>query len=268
MSILPSHAKVLSLRVIYGASTLFPTDWQDLGGPAWRLWWTTERGIRIGHPRGTLEVPVRQVVLLPAGGTWQVSSQGRRRLLFIHLDLPTSLSASLAAGGPLVPQVLPRDDLFDRLAEAADTSRGVTPPGWAEALSWAALARWLEGLDPVVRGRITTAHEEAQPLAPILRHIDEHLAERLSPAVLAAALGISDDTLARLMRRHLGTTTSRWIRLRRCTRAAELLGTTALDLDTVARQCGFANRFHFTRHFTVFSGGLPPAAYRRQVCGL
>lgn len=166
-----------------------------------------------------------------------------------------------------MPLVLPGDDVLTGLARRADAGRGLTPPGWAEAFAWAVLAAWWDHLPAAQAEALHRSQDALVPLQPVLRAVDDHLADPLPIPALAAASGLSSATIGRLFHRHLQTSPTAWIRHRRCMRAAELLTTTALPIDEIARRCGFAHRFLLTRHFTVFSGGISPARYRRQVCG-
>lgn len=265
MTILGSHLKPLTVRVIHGARTIFPHQWSVICEPAWWIWLAEAPGILLEHERGRLEVPVGQVVLLPAGGTYRVQAVGRPPLLWLKVDVPL-LSDVIATLGPLLPQVLPQDDLLVQLAGRADAgSQGATPPGWGEAFAWAAVAAWWSHLPPTVMQELQLAQDGLAPLQPILRTIDEHLADPLPIPAVAAVCGCSVATIGRLMRRYLHTTPTAWIRHRRCMRAGELLSTTTLPIDEIARRCGFANRYLLTRHFVVVTGGVSPARYRKQV---
>ncbi|MFC7448084.1 helix-turn-helix domain-containing protein [Rhodococcus daqingensis] len=68
-------------------------------------------------------------------------------------------------------------------------------------------------------------------------------------------------SLSRRFRAHTGTTPTRWLLDRRLHRSRELLETTALSIEIIARTAGFGSieafRYHFVRHV-----GTTPAAYR------
>lgn len=73
----------------------------------------------------------------------------------------------------------------------------------------------------------------------LLGYIAAHLAEDLSPPVLAARAGVSTRHLNRLFATHLGTTPARAVRAARTEAAAHLVRGSELSLATIARRCGF-----------------------------
>jgi AraC-like DNA-binding protein len=79
---------------------------------------------------------------------------------------------------------------------------------------------------------------------------------------LADLVGISTEHLRRLCRQHLGRTPMEHVTYLRMRRAAVLLRTSELKIDTIAEQVAYADRFGFSsafrRHF-----GMTPAQFRR-----
>ncbi|MFD9906783.1 GlxA family transcriptional regulator [Streptomyces sp. NPDC059063] len=86
-------------------------------------------------------------------------------------------------------------------------------------------------------------------------HIAAHLADDLSPAVLAARAGVSTRHLTRLFTAHLGTTPARAVRAARTEAAAHLVRASDLSLTAIARRCGFGSaqtlRQAFLDHYGV-----------------
>lgn len=72
-------------------------------------------------------------------------------------------------------------------------------------------------------------------------HIAGHLAEDLSPAALAARVGISPRHLTRLFTTHLGITPARAVRAARTDAAVHMVRTSGLSLASIARRCGFGS---------------------------
>ena len=103
-------------------------------------------------------------------------------------------------------------------------------------------------------------------LADFLDSIRGRLGEEHSVASLAAEASMSPRTLARRFRRVLGTTPHRWLVEERVRRCQELLETTSLDMDEIARRSGLGSaqvmRLHFRRRL-----GTTPTAYRKSFQG-
>jgi len=91
----------------------------------------------------------------------------------------------------------------------------------------------------------------------ITDYIEEHLAEDLSLAMLAAIVPMSEFHFARLFKATIGETPYRYITQRRIERAKVLLSVTQLSVAEVAYRVGFANQSHFTAQFRKLVGTTP-----------
>ena len=100
------------------------------------------------------------------------------------------------------------------------------------------------------------------PVAPALRSIEENLRDSLSTEALALRCALSTDHFAKVFQAQVGQTPARYVQERRVVVAAERLLASDEDIGGIASECGFANRFHFTRVFTRRMG-TPPAQYRK-----
>jgi transcriptional regulator GlxA family with amidase domain len=92
-----------------------------------------------------------------------------------------------------------------------------------------------------------------------LHRLDQPLTLRL----LARHAGLSQRTLMRRFTEETGTTPLRWLLGARLARARELLETTDLSVDRVARDCGLGTAANLRLHFRR-ALGTTPTAYRRS----
>jgi AraC family transcriptional regulator, transcriptional activator FtrA len=99
-------------------------------------------------------------------------------------------------------------------------------------------------------------------LADLLAWMTDHLDEDLSVAGLARREHLSERTFARRFRAETGTTPHHWLTWQRVLLAQRLLETTDLDVDQVARRCGFGGAATLRHHF-VARVGTSPQRYRR-----
>ncbi|MEW2035351.1 helix-turn-helix domain-containing protein [Streptomyces roseifaciens] len=99
-------------------------------------------------------------------------------------------------------------------------------------------------------------------LAPLLEWATGRLGEPLALDDLAAHAGVSARTLARRFTDQLGTSPGQWLLSQRITAARELLESSDLPLDAVARRVGLSSATNLRRRF-LGALGTTPGAYRR-----
>ena len=99
-------------------------------------------------------------------------------------------------------------------------------------------------------------------LAPLLEWITENLSEPLAIDRIAAQGGVSTRTLARRFSDQLGTSPGQWVLAQRISAAQDLLESTELPLDAVARRTGLSSATNLRRRF-LNALGTTPGAYRR-----
>ncbi|MBE3009968.1 helix-turn-helix domain-containing protein [Microbispora sp. NEAU-D428] len=99
-------------------------------------------------------------------------------------------------------------------------------------------------------------------LAPVLEWIIERLGEPLTVEDMAAHAGVSARTLARRFAEQLGTSPGRWLLAQRIATARDLLESSDLPLDAVARRVGLSSATNLRRRFLAIMG-TTPGAYRR-----
>lgn len=99
-------------------------------------------------------------------------------------------------------------------------------------------------------------------MASLLEWLQGHLHEAHSIATLAARLHLSPRTFARRFAAGTGTAPHQWLTRQRVLLAQQLLEEDSLDVEEIARRCGFGTgeslRHHFARHV-----GTTPTNYRR-----
>jgi transcriptional regulator GlxA family with amidase domain len=109
-------------------------------------------------------------------------------------------------------------------------------------------------------------HPEPSPgcgsLEPTMRWIGDHLAEPITLADMAAHAAVSPRTLNRKFREQTGTTPLQWLLRQRVRHAQELLETSSMPVEEIARRCGFGTSINMRQHFTR-QVQVPPNSYRR-----
>ncbi|MEX0869292.1 MAG: helix-turn-helix domain-containing protein [Nitriliruptoraceae bacterium] len=97
----------------------------------------------------------------------------------------------------------------------------------------------------------------------LLEWLQEHLDQPVTVDDLARLAAMSPRTLARRFRAATGTTPIKWLTHQRVVRAQELLTTTALPVEVIARRVGMGTAANLRQHFRAATG-QSPAAYRRR----
>ena len=104
----------------------------------------------------------------------------------------------------------------------------------------------------------------ARSLAETRRYMEEHLDEPLTIPALSRRACLSATTFKEEFRRLYGLPVHTWLRQRRMERAAELLHTPGLSLETVAQAVGYSSVSQFVAAFRRYYG-VTPGKYRKNV---
>ncbi|WP_189224652.1 helix-turn-helix transcriptional regulator [Saccharothrix coeruleofusca] len=96
-------------------------------------------------------------------------------------------------------------------------------------------------------------------LGRVIGFIDEHLADDLRLAALAAQAGLGVDRFGRAFKAATGVPPHRYVTRRRVERAAELLARTDLPIAEIAHRVGLSGQSHLTTLFRRAFGDTPHA---------
>jgi transcriptional regulator GlxA family with amidase domain len=103
--------------------------------------------------------------------------------------------------------------------------------------------------------------DESDPVGETLTWALGQLDQALPVADLARRAQVSRRTFDRRFREITGTAPAAWLIHQRVLRAQQLLESTRLPVEQVARQCGFSSAAALRPHFRRVTGTVP-AAYR------
>lgn len=102
-----------------------------------------------------------------------------------------------------------------------------------------------------------------EAIGPAIQYIENHLTEELTNERLAEICKLSRSHFIRKFQQSMDRTPAEYVQEKRIVSACHLLLLTTDSIETVAEQCGFGDRYYFTRVFTRRMG-ISPAAYRKQ----
>jgi transcriptional regulator GlxA family with amidase domain len=110
---------------------------------------------------------------------------------------------------------------------------------------------------------LVTEPEDDDPVAEAMRWALGHLDAVLPIGVLARRAGMSRRNFDRRFRYVAGTAPATWLTYQRILRAQHLLESSRLQVDEVARRCGFSSAAALRPHFRR-QVGIAPLAYRQS----
>ncbi|MCK0166378.1 GlxA family transcriptional regulator [Jannaschia sp. S6380] len=94
-------------------------------------------------------------------------------------------------------------------------------------------------------------------LARVIREMEHAIEDPVSPATLAAEVGMSTRQLERLFRRYLDRSPKRYYMELRLAKARNLLMQTDMSIINVALACGFTSPSHFSKCYRAHYGTTP-----------
>ncbi len=94
-------------------------------------------------------------------------------------------------------------------------------------------------------------------LSTVIRAMEQNIEEPISPAILAADVGMSTRQLERLFRRYLNRSPKRYYMELRLEKARNLLMQTDMSIIEVALACGFTSPSHFSKCYRAHYGKTP-----------
>lgn len=227
---------------------------------------TERRGGQHGHVgRGGL-------IILPADAptTWHLERADQVRHLHVYLspDLLQRVAAELDLNADVVElrQILGTyDPQIQSTALALFTDLRTGGQGgrlYAESTAVLLALQLLRRYSSVTLPTLPRAGGLSRPLVQqVTAFIEEHLADDLTLAELAAVVGLSPYHFARRFKESLGFSPHQYLVQRRVERARLLLATTNWTVAAIAQMVGCANESHLALQFKRLTG-LTPKQYR------
>lgn len=241
-------------------------SWNFIGvlSPYWRLLHCTRGTCRVQSKNSVFEMDSTAVLLIPPDVISDFSSDVEIDMLYAHFlpVFPVSLESVVHFDTAIKMQTSPAHRGLTTLLTAP--SRTHRPMDCSALLFRALLDVCFADLLAPYVGE-TRRHPLPDPrMMKMLTWMREHYAEPLTNEQIAQAAGLEADHAMRVCRLTTGQTLHVHLRNVRLSQATRLLADGDASIKQIASECGFANRFHFTRAF-VDRFGIGPATFRRQI---
>jgi AraC-like DNA-binding protein len=260
----PSLLDDLQPRLLYFGCTVIDTPWigSPGGDPYFRIYTNREAGATVRCGGLTVALNPGAVVVVPAWTPWIGHCPHVIRHVNAHVAIAQWSAQQVRRWFPrpiVISNAAPAAEwiaIADALLEASPRASQALQVHALIARSLAAACALLpEDADAIL------LDGGDRPLAVLQSYIENRLTDDLGNEALARMLGVSEPTLVRWCRRHLGGSPGRYVTERRCARAAELLAHSDQAIEMIAGEVGYADRSAFTRAFRRLFAATP-AAYR------
>ncbi len=107
-------------------------------------------------------------------------------------------------------------------------------------------------------------HPDRERLEAVLRHIDRHLSEPITRAMLASLANLSESRFHDVFKGVMGVAPLDYVQNRRMQLARKLLINSSLGVGQIAMRCGYEDPGYFSRLFRR-TQGVAPGAFRTSV---
>lgn len=219
----------------------------------WRVYYNFTPGAYLVQGGEKYHLGPRQFVVMPANLMYETFLKAP---WVDHFFLHFTMAVGLAAERPLVlPAGAGAKAIVRELAEGTRQRKADQLVCYhrSMALLYQLLA------EPLARQQVSGPRPE---MVRLLNEIEAHPTALSDARAMAEFAGMSLRNLQRHFQKATGKSPARYLNEVRLREAARRLAGSTECIDQIADELGFANRFHFSRLFRIFTGS-PPAAFRQ-----
>jgi AraC-like DNA-binding protein len=262
----------LHIRVLIAHDVIIGQKWAfRLNNTYWRYYVNSRDGCAVRLADSSLHpLPQGHVHLLPAHVPYDTINKSEEvGHLFAHFDLvglPGNVSREIfprPISRAMDPALKATSNAMREALHAGHSAVHPAPLFAAKAAIHAGLAAMFAQLEPERAKRLSDVLRPTSPIAPALQHVEANLARPVRVAVLAKLCGYTEAHFTRLFHHEIGQTPAQFIMERRVAVAAQRLVLGSDPIEKIAEECGFPDRFYFSRVFTRLMK-MPPAAFRKS----
>jgi AraC-like DNA-binding protein len=237
------------------------TDWRmiDAVTKQWAIYWTTAGQARMAHAGETHTVRKGMLYLLPPHTTFSSDCRPGFAKWYIHFTVA-------GVGDALRPGIFPIRPSRRMLTLLASTCPANIEKGRSSDHTAATTLDVIDLLSLVVRSclpKLQAPGFVGVDADRVLRILHERSNGGVTLHDLAEATNLTERSLSELVLRTTGFTPMRYLLELRLNTAMKLLRHTDRSIEQIARECGFGDRYYFTRIFTKHRA-TTPAAFRKE----
>ena len=175
---------------------------------------------------------------------------------FVEAELKVFLRGSLRAGQLVIhdPELRRAADMMRQTLMSADLGADVVFDALARVFLVHLVMRY--GKRSPVSGNFDAKFGMTQ-YTKLVSFIETRLDSKITPAILAFEVSMSESTFARKFKKKAGQTPMRFVAQLRLEAATRMLADETLTLAHIAARCGFADQAHLSRKFKATQGKTP-----------
>lgn len=234
------------------------TEWthRNLRAPYWRLYWNNKEGASIRSRRDHIPLRPDHVILIPPETPF--ASFIKNEVIHFYVHFLTSRRWSLPR--PFVMPLSPAERHTWETFALQITRKEERP----NAFTWQVCSLTCSYLSRLPESEWEPSPDPGERIRTALLLIDRQIPANIPVSQLARKVGMNINAFIRLFREKVGVTPARYAMQRRIENACQLLHHSSQSIDEIAANCGFCDRYHFTKVFTR-NRGISPAAFRQQI---
>ncbi|MGF7139888.1 helix-turn-helix domain-containing protein [Roseimarinus sediminis] len=256
-------------------------EYSNLSAPFWRLYYNRLPGAGISHRRETVRLDASVLVLIPPNTPYSTAlkntrsesikgrrieseealeSIGRKGMVdhfFVHFNLGFQFDHVLPRIYVFATDEQLKKELEQLIEQVLNTSHHFGPEQ-SLLISSFLLSLAMRMPASAWEGKTSDAR-----ILKVVDYIDAHYYNSLGNDELAALVAMAPNSFLRLFKTALGTTIQRYLQQVRIEKAIMAMHNTPDSIETIAFQCGFNDRHHFSKVFKKIIG-LPPGQYRKE----
>jgi AraC-like DNA-binding protein len=257
------------VRILECNWTVIGDHWEglDIYSSFWRIYINKCDGASVELPgKGRLPLRGGTVYIIPAWVRFLTHTGRPVDHFYIHFDLPGMNDMVMKGLFDHLFTLKKRvhfDELIRNLGIRRDERKKTL--GFTcriKAMIFEGLAELIEKLPEESQRLMDQAIVSRNRFSEVLHYIESHPMEDLGNPRLARMTHMSLSHFVRTFKQAVGQPPAVYVLQQRISKAAKDLVVSSAKIDDIAQQCGFANRFHFSRHFKRIMG-VSPGAYRK-----
>lgn len=226
--------------------------------PYWRIYWNQTSGAEIESSHGIISLKPDKIYILPAWLKWRGTLSGPVDHTWLNFRTLQWNKEFCRRNFPKIVHV----DLYSARGTCMrEIFDGFRSDGRVHSIDYEALAHL--ALGEFLKHFPLPQQPTPTLLKEVLDHIQNNLNEDLRVENLARIQRCSIGHLSRLFKQHLNASPAHVVRESRISLGADRLIESNDTVEKIAEDCGFSNRYHFSRVFSEIMH-VSPAAFRKD----